>query len=198
MDEMLIKNIKEDICIKLEADNGSDGRKLLNLAVKYYYPLSDDCRDYMELSTAILNTFGIEDTDEFMERALANTKRLLPVVVADVKNDHGLYRMLQMSQTLSDKAMMSVVTDVSYFYGAYVLLDKPTLKVLSDKLGKSLYLMPVSKHMLFACSCECADANAMLSYLVYSNSRIDACDVLTNTIYRYDSETDEVSIAVSK
>lgn len=98
-----------------------------------------------------------------------------------------------------DRPMLYVATNGKRYYGATVILDKDFLAMAAERIGGSYYILPSSIHEVMLLSCG-GDAALPLSELAQMVSEINATkvapeDVLSNTVYRYDSLSRRVEIA---
>lgn len=92
-----------------------------------------------------------------------------------------------------DDVPMFVCTRPEYSYGARVLLNTKPFR----RFGCDLYLIPSSIHEIIAVPSDLCEPEYLKSIIEIVNTNdVDARDVLSNNLYFYDSNKDEISIVL--
>ncbi|MDD5850097.1 MAG: DUF5688 family protein [Firmicutes bacterium] len=144
--------------------------------------------DFVPLTMDHIGRAGLS-IPELFRQSLKNMIRLLPPrgenlagLVGEREQDQGLL----------------VLTNRVNLYGAAVVFYPGLLKSLADAVGGSFYLIPSSVHEMILLPGESllvpvAEVNEMIRDI--NRADVAPKDVLSETLYRYDPERDEIVIA---
>lgn len=173
-------------------------RKFLDLAVIYRVILKDSegsCVSIV-LTNNICSRYGI-DLIELEKAAKRNTERRgffverLREVLAKITKS-SLYECGPEELWVCG---LKGITDMAS-YGACVLLYESVFKELSNKLGTNLFIFPSSVHEVLVLSAEFAsDGFQELVKEINRSEVIEADDILSDSVYFYNKETNRVTIA---
>lgn len=162
--------------------------EMLDLSITYRILINEAVEDEETTEAAILITnkimekFGISH-DEL--KTASNVRKYKCMTMCDVIGD-------------ADESGMYVLTNENNKNGAAVLMHTEYFKALADKLESDLYILPSSIHEVIAIKDNC-DGKLLLELkeMVYEINRtcIDPEEFLSDSIYRYNRETDMIEIA---
>ena len=205
----------DKICLKLvNAERNSELLKKVphvmfnDLAVVFYILVENGDRDHgtatMLVNNDIMNTWGIEYTNEFYENAKYNTQTLLPATVTDLTDvvkmlaeDDESFNLIE-DMDVEASAPMYVASNISRVNGCSVMLYDGVLKEFSKKVGSDLYILPSSVHEVILVPCnKCIDMelNTMLDMVRDINAtEVRQDEFLSNHIYKYTYEADTIEI----
>ena len=89
-----------------------------------------------------------------------------------------------------------VLTNQGAFFGAAGILDKGIVAAFADKTGHDLFILPSSKHEILLCPDLGYVTAEELDEIVkeINSSAVEPCDRLSDHVYYYDQEMDEIRI----
>ena len=89
-----------------------------------------------------------------------------------------------------------VLTNQGAFFGATGILDKGIVAAFADKTGHDLFILPSSKHEILLCPDLGYVTAEELDEIVkeINSSAVEPCDRLSDHVYYYDREMDEIRI----
>ena len=89
-----------------------------------------------------------------------------------------------------------VLTNQGAFFGAAGILDKGIVAAFADKTGHDLFILPSSKHEILLCPDLGYVTAEELDEIVkeINSSAVEPCDRLSDHVYYYDREMDEIRI----
>lgn len=205
----------DKICFKLvNAERNSELLKKVphvmfnDLAVVFYILVENGDRDHgtatILVNNDIMNTWGIEYTNEFYENAKYNTQTLLPATVTDLTDvvkmlaeDDESFNLIE-DMDVEVSAPMYVASNISRVNGCSVMLYDGVLKEFSKKVGSDLYILPSSVHEVILVPCnKCIDMelNTMLDMVRDINAtEVRQDEFLSNHIYKYTYEADTIEM----
>lgn len=161
----------DKICFKLvNAERNSELLKKVphvmfnDLAVVFYILVENGDRDHgtatILVNNDIMNTWGIEYTNEFYENAKYNTQTLLPATVTDLTDaakmlaeDDESFNLIE-EMDVEASAPMYVASNISGVNGCSVMLYDGVLKEFSKKAGGDFYILPCSVHEVIFVPCN--------------------------------------------
>ena len=89
----------------------------------------------------------------------------------------------------------AIATNKHRVLGAAAILYPDTLPAVSEEFGGNLYILPSSIHEVFLVPDIGQNVDAMNRMVVHANQMVTRPEeVLSNTVYYYDAERNEVSI----
>lgn len=188
---------------------------LLDLAIVFYCILPEHI---FSNGTILINHSHCKlwsvDEKKLFSIAAENTPRLCPPILLDMKKMLQIYESMEKDETGSSnleelwkpvclenlklsgekEEYMFVLTNEKRNQGAIAVFYDGILKALSDKFESDLYIMPSSIHECIVISAEEKDSRGELENLVYkiNDSRVAKEERLSNHVYRYIREKDEV------
>lgn len=192
---------------------------LLDLAIVFYCILPEHI---LSNGTILINHGHCKDWGVNGERlysiAKENTPKLCPPQILDMKRMLQTWERIEQDEMedtedgISDaiwkpvcletlelserrEESMFILTNAMRNQGAIAILYDGILKQLSEKFGSDLYILPSSIHECIIISAEEEDARDGLEQLVYrvNHSRVAKEERLSDHVYRYGRETDEIS-----
>ncbi len=126
---------------------------------------------------------GLSDPEKLFEAALKNTVRHFPLCIKDY--GEGMY----------------VVTNEKGIFGATAMLYPDSLEKTAEKIGGDMVVVPLSIHEVVCLPADKADPDIIHDMLMESIMEREQEDsqenVLSSTIYYYDSVRKHISILVS-
>jgi len=175
-------------------------RRLLDMALVYYYEF--DLQEIEHCSVCVtnsqMNVWGISEKDLFT-LAFNNTPIIHKPLWFDLKD----YIKSMMSQEavnmmgdINELFKIYVITNEQKNYGASTICCSDILKTLADLSGEDLYVVPSSVHELLAIPKSCLPQGCDYTELIKSVNLeyLDPDEVLSETLYYYDSQEDELKI----
>lgn len=138
-----------------------------------------------------LETWGVTEEDLY-EIAKENTPRLFEMKVWTMG---GI--LLELGHDIGDADVpMFVLSNREKINGASILLYHEKLKELSDKLDSDLYILPSSIHEVIAIPTSVAEPDS-LKFMIRSinDTEVKPEEVLSYSLYKYERETNKVSVA---
>lgn len=196
---------KDKICFRLvnreankELLEGIPYKGYLDLALCFFYVYDSDGigSGTILINNEHLGLWGCT-ADDLMELAEKNTPRLFPVKSANLLDMLG-ETVGQLSPP-EGASGLTVLTNTSGMNGATCIVYEGVLKELSEKLGGSLWVIPSSVHEVILHKCRPDDDPDYFSWMVKeTNSTVlDPTDILSDSFYMYDRETDTIEKYIS-
>ena len=208
---MDFEQVRDKLCLKLvNADRNSE---LLSdapfvpfndLAIIFYVLVGSGKNGTATVTVrnSLMETWGVGAQDLY-EVAIQNTQRLMRGKVStmgsvlaelmDSKNSDEFYDM----EGFEDGVPLFVASNAEKLNGAAVILYPGLLKEFASRIGKAFYILPSSIHeCLFLPDDEGADVDTLRMMVREVNeTQVAPEEVLSDSVYRYDPETDAVVIA---
>lgn len=194
-------------------------REFLDMAVIFYClvdsPLTGTAS--ILIKNAHMEKWGIS-TEKLYEDALKNAERILPGAIRTM--EEMLSRMMFeeeapiwdwrekeeedfpklegfMEESREFEGIpLLVLTNSRRYLGAACILYRGLLKKFAKKLGKNLYILPSSVHEVILLPENRVNNSGNLIHMVaeVNRTQLEPEEVLSDTVYYYDRETDEISI----
>lgn len=136
----------------------------------------DDTISTFLITNDLMEHFNLdEQTLEFC--AKRNMKRLLPSSVDEIED------------------WFYLVTNNQRLFGAAIMLDTEILKMISDNMYDDFYILPSSIHEFFAIPATGQDETYLMQTIKEANnSVVSEKDFLSNSLYRFDRNTESVEL----
>ncbi|MCM1259280.1 MAG: DUF5688 family protein [Roseburia sp.] len=171
----------------------------MDLAVEFYVPFmeEDDWYNAVTITEPLMQGWGMSDTGRLFTAASRNTSRLFP---ARMQSMAGLLNSLlpegDGADIGNDPPPMFVISNITKQYGAAVILYDGLLKSSADLFEDDLFILPSSIHeMIFIPASVCGRPEALKDMVSFVNqTELDEDDVLSNSVYYYDRQTDKLKI----
>lgn len=215
-------SIRDNIAYKLVSMENN--RKLLrdvphfeylDLVLVFYFIINTE---YIKNATALIHNSHLElwgvTAEELFDIAKKNTPRLLQYDIADMRDvireltAEGMTDGKELSMELSDgtellcgdgidmASGMYVLTNRLKMNGAVCMLYDDVLRDFSRHIGGDVLIIPSSVHEVILVPDNQIDADELNRMVKKVNSEeIDSCDILSNHIYRYVAEKNEIVIS---
>ena len=179
-------------------------RKIMDLAVVYYYLLSNDS---FENATILIYNNHLENwkitADELDEIAMKNTPNLLGAdlrSITDVLNEMLKSRGVDtafLDEEPTEGGSMYVLSNESKVFGAAAILYSEVLKKFADKIGSDLFILPSSVHEVIIIPKEDGmDWEKLQEMVVEVNAtQVEEVEVLSDSVYYYSREKDSLTPA---
>ena len=171
-------------------------------------------KDEKGLATSLIHNRELEiwdvDKAELMKVAISNTQREFPHTIHSltsvIRDSFGgsLPRELQeefdkdmeLIESVSNTPRLYVLSNDSGMNGATSILYDGLLKEVADKYKTNLYILPSSLHqVMLVPENDSCDVDFLKSMVIDANTTaVGEIDFLSNNIYYYDRETDNVTI----
>lgn len=197
---------REHICMKLvNAEKNAERleniphRNFLDLAVTFFIPvdMGDDSQGSAsaQVTVQMMEAWGVS-VDELYQAALENTPAIFPAktqVLGDMLS--GL--MGEPVEIPEGGPKLYVATNEKSMNGATVALYPGYPKAVGEKLGSDFYILPSSIHeLLFLPDDGETDASTLKGMVTEINATtVSEEEVLSDNVYHYSREADEVTIA---
>ena len=155
--------------------------EVLDMSVIYRVVMNEDESGIASiiLTNDLMQSAGIA-REELGPLAYENTRRMFPAEIIELSENFHI-------MTNSRKA-----------YGAVTILYRDSMKELSEHVGGDFYIIPSSIHEIIAVSDTDNDLKYLIRCLAEGNSGfIEEKELLSNTIYHYDAEKDNIRMAAS-
>ena len=166
--------------------------RFLDLAVTYRWAAY---RNHDGMASALVRNkellmWGISK-DQMMKDARENTEKIFPPVMRKIQSVLPVH-------IIEEEIPLFVMSNGDYMNGASVILYKDILREFADCMEHNLYILPSSIHeVIILLDDEYAKDPEELARMVRETNRIvvDREEILSDHVYYYDREKDEIRIA---
>ena len=166
--------------------------RFLDLAVTYRWAAY---RNHDGMASALVRNkellmWGISK-DQMMKDARENTEKIFPPVMRKIQSVLPIH-------IIEEEIPLFVMSNGDYMNGASVILYKDVLRDFAKYMEHDLYILPSSIHeVIILLDNEYAKAPEELARMVRETNRIvvDREEILSDHVYYYDREKDEIRIA---
>ena len=171
-----------------------------DLDIVFYYSL--DTEGMPEGTILVRNKhmemWGI-GTEELMKDATANSPLSMPAkcsrlldVIKEMKPESA-----EFISDYDNLPPMYIISNEKMINGASAILYPGLLSELSDKLGSGLLIIPSSVHEVIVIPENGIDDRDYLRKMIYciNRSQLDPQDILSDTLYYFDAETEKITVA---
>ncbi len=171
----------------------------LDLAIVLYIPVAahDGKGLYLAVDDALIEKWGIADTEALFVEAYANTPKIFPGSVRDMEDVFKQdYDNAPEDGYEDDGERMYRATNIEKFYGAAVVLYDGLLESFAQEIGRNLYILPTSISEMTIVA-ESDEANPAELRAVLKNVNLETTeenDFLSDNIYYFDRGTGNISI----
>lgn len=168
----------------------------LDLAIVFYVPFAKDgWFGTLTITDSLMRNWGISDVRKLYASAHRNTCRFFP---AKMEPMASLLQDFPPKQEPSDNESLPlfVVSNSTRMHGASVILYNGLLKASANMFNDDLIFLPSSIHemlLLPASTCDCPECLKEMVFYV-NRTELDADDVLSDNVYYYDRNTDNLKI----
>ena len=170
----------------------------LDLAIVLYIPVSVKSGKgfYIPVDNALVEKWGITDTDALFKEAYANTPKIFPGSIRDMEEVFKDYDSVLEAGYENEDERMYIATNNEKFYGAAVVLYDNLLESFAQGIGRDLYLLPTSINEMTIVADLKGNAAAELRKVLQNvnHETTEDKDFLSNNIYRYERGTGNISI----
>ena len=165
-------------------------RKFLDMAVIYRYEFETE-EDYsasLIIEDAFLKKWGIS-FDRFDETARANTGRLSPPSFMSM--DQMMAKLLNEELPIGQGSELFVLTNSRRMHGAFWMSEREVLETVREQVGDGFLVLPSSVHECMIVPEGAGPSPAEMAEMVREINRhdVDPEEVLTDSVYRYRSDT---------
>lgn len=129
--------------------------------------------------------------DQMMKDARENTEKIFPPVMRKIQSVLPIH-------IIEEEIPLFVMSNGDYMNGASVILYKDVLRDFAKYMEHDLYILPSSIHeVILLLDDEYVQSSEELREMVRETNRmvVDQEEVLSDHIYHYDREKDEIRIA---
>lgn len=146
----------------------------------------------------LIHHFGY-DVNQVKEDAIVNTPKLFPMVIAVMPDVLFGAPPIELSEQCTKLKDMYVLSNESGLNGAGALFYPDVQKKLAEYFGRNYYVLPSSLHELMILPEQPdRDASELEQIVQDINERIvDKSDFLSDKVYYYDKEKDQLRQAIS-
>lgn len=186
------KDLLKDVPHRVFLDLAIICRKRIKIKEKEDYIAS------LTVTNDLLARWNITE-DELFEMAAENTRKNYLTETFSLSAISGL--LCPDSQGMGENCAydMEVVTNKRKYEGAVnALVFHDGLREIADKMDSDLFILPSSRHEVLCISSELGDVESLYEMVRSVNDDpafISQKDILSNNVYYYDRENDEISIA---
>lgn len=144
--------------------------------------------------------FLIKGENTFLTRTAQMKYRIARCSIAEAINRNQYkYTFSTMSETVGlpcvhDELPMCVLTNPKMHYGAGLIMSKPILRNILDKMNEDIYILPSSVHELIILPASFVDDAKYLTDMVHAVnlSSVEPRDRLSNNVYKVDYTTMQI------
>ena len=172
--------------------------EVLDLAMLFYYKRAKGFEEgaIVTIREEDRKRWGVT-LEELYEVALLNTNKLLPNIfrtIEQVINDITKEEQLPSPCDDETRERMYVLTNEEQYLGAGTILYPDVLQEIYQRLGVGFFVLPSSVHeVIIMPDTGGVTASNLQSLVTEMNEQfLEADEVLSNSIYRYDVEKDEL------
>lgn len=168
-------------------------RRFHNLAIVYYYLLPEELSDGIA-SVLIRNThmenWGIDEKTLY-EIAYENSRQYFKMKVWTMGE---MISELYGSDLLEEDFPMYVISNENKINGSFYMIYEDELKQLSDKFGKSFYILPSSIHELILMPDDGNknEKDLLCTVTEINHTQVQDEEILADSVYYYDKDKNEV------
>ena len=171
----------------------------LDLAIVLYIPVAahDGKGLYLAVDDALIEKWGIADTEALFVEAYANTPKIFPGSIRDMEDVFKQdYDNAPETGYEDNGERMYIATNTEKFYGAAVVLYDGLLESFAREIGRSLCILPTSiSEMTLVADVEEANPAELRAVLKNVNfETTEEKDFLSNNVYYFDRGTGNISI----
>ena len=177
---------------------GIPHQEFLDLSVVYYYsvPISEGMTGTLVITREHLDLLGISE-EELHETAKNNVERFRPAkvrcmeeVVCNLAERLGV----EVQEASSQYPYLYVLTNKEGMFGAVSIALEEELKNFSKRINNSFYILPSSVHEVILLPSSEQFCVEYFSALVreINETQVDPTEVLSDSIYFYDKESNTV------
>ena len=158
------------------------------------------------ITNQILENFGItkEELDQVAMENLSKEPISFKSMIETLIEKMGIPKeQEQMVFPGPDDGLMNILSNDSYFYGASAILDKATMRKISDQLGGDFIILPSSVHEVIILDINKMSDQMDGDFLTNMVQEVNATqvapdEVLSDSVYIYDSKKERIRIFDSK
>lgn len=206
--------VKERICYRLIGRRGNEDLlekiahvDFLDMAICFYYAYHDKT---LGDGTILIYGSHVEMwntcTEELLRLAGENTPRIFPWECCGINEilraaertdeDTGAFSLREEKEAGCPEIPMRVLGNHKRFYGAACILYPGILEEIAGEMG-DFYIIPSSVHEMILLKDTGNESAADLQLIIceVNSTQVAPEEVLTNTLYRYDSAEKKVAIA---
>ena len=143
--------------------------------------------------------------EEIHERAMENTKEILPVTVQSMNEimremfskDGMPDEMAElMFEEMPMNQQMYVISNQSKINGAAAMFYEDALSGLAEQMGTDLFILPSSVHEVIAVSTDMGTPETLAEMVQEVNGgQVSADEQLSDHVYHYDAQAKSISLA---
>jgi len=168
-------------------------KDFLDLSITYAVslPQAGEYASIVRISNELLQVAGISP-EELDEQAKANDRREWINMDMDM-----MLKDLGLIDSARSELGLVVASNRAKYYGASVMADIQYMQFLYDLIGEDFYILPSSVHECLMLPSSMSDNMTYLRMMIKSvnTTEVDNTDILSDTLYKYNSITRSVEIA---
>jgi antitoxin component of MazEF toxin-antitoxin module len=147
----------------------------------------------VRITNEMMKNWGVH-TDDLMELAKKNTKKLLPPHILTMKELLGQGMPDEIEEEMA-YGKLYILTNQYKIHGASVVLYQGVIRNFAEKIEKDLYLLPSSIHEFILLPKENGMKKEALEEMVRSvnNTQLPKEEFLSNYVYYYERKRDELT-----
>ena len=170
-------------------------RQFLDLAIVLYIDLQEFHLNALSVSYELQRKWNA-DEDKMFDQAFQNlyeTDRVVVKNLFSVLKEAKSVLTPKEIQELNRDIQAMVITKANKEYGAIYMVNKDILAIAAEKMNNDLFIYPSSTHEIIVVSEGWYDLSSKDIEMV-NMQVVDQKDRLSNSVYRYNRKTGEVSI----
>lgn len=205
------ESVRDRICYRLVGREGNGSfleeiphMEFLDLAVCFYYSWSDDVigRGSILIYNSHMEMWGTS-TEELYKLAEVNTPRLfpwmldtLPEILCEAGEEDCCGELKNLPQENIPDIPMRVLTSSNRRYGAACVLYPGVLEKVAERMGGDFYVFPSSIHEVILMPCDGMVTEEYMKTMIsdINNKQVDPEEVLSNSLYRYDTQKKKLEL----
>lgn len=165
----------------------------LSLVYSYSVPVFEEMAGTLVITNEHLKLLNITK-EELHQAAKSNGERFQPIRLCEMKEMLlNIADKLGITVTEEDNQYhcLYVITNKTGMFGAVAMILEEELKVFSKRISNSFYILPSSIHELILVPASCELSVEYLASMVHdiNETHVDPTEVLSDSIYFYDMET---------
>lgn len=175
-------------------------REFLDLALVYYYsvPIADDVMGTLIITKEHLDLLHITE-EELHETAKSNCERFQPIKIKcmeDLLYDLGRKIGVEVHEIKECHPILFVMTNTKGTFGATSLFFSEELTCFAKRIKNSYYILPSSVHEVILVPAGNEFNRDYFRSMVreINETQLDATEVLSDNIYFFDEDTEELRI----
>lgn len=201
--EIDLADLKEHVFLRL-VNSEKNQDMLVNVPHVIFYDMAITFRylvklDESGIASVLIDNDNLKESgmtvEELYGAAKENTIKLFPPFL--MRLDNFLNSRYPQNEKYPKEPEIYILSNQQFIYGATMMLYKDILMDFCDSIHKDVYLIPSSVNEVLLCFADCGGDKDILQKTLreVNGSVVSDMDFLSDTLYYYDKEKDEIRIA---